>query len=262
MSTVPPSHHRLPPELISLIFDSVGDSRDWLTLKNCSLVSHTYLPQVRRQLFAVISLHLRSHPNPIVIRDVVRRMKGLCDFLQRDPDASRYVKTLKVLDSYPVYDSEWITQQTWLPVLLDHLHHVRYLTFGCEVGYLQWSLFSHQLQYSLASQFTSPQLLTLTLCNLGSVPSAVLTTSVRYMYLNNITTIDSPEISLVMEQFWQALPLHSRLACLQLRTVSMANTNSAWGVLEAHADKVKLIKWRCWEGVCIMCYISTPISKT
>ncbi|KDR80471.1 hypothetical protein GALMADRAFT_1201967 [Galerina marginata CBS 339.88] len=251
MTSVP----RLPPELIALIFDCIVADKDWPTLKSCAVLSSAYLPLARKRLFSEITLRLRGSPNPIAIRDVVRRIQGLCDLLARNPDTSRCVRSIAVLDSYPVYDSQWITQQTALPRLLDMLHHVRTLSFGCEVGYLQWSLFSVELREALRTLFRSPLLTKLEVCNLGGVPGTALNTSVRFMYLNNVNTLREDPVSAMfsMDQVETGTvdPLPPtrdiRLCYLHIRTVSMVNTNSAWGVIEAHADKLKFIRWRCWE---------------
>jgi len=239
----------LPPEVLSLIFDCIASNRDWATLRTISLLSHQYFRQARKLLFASVTLRLRCNPSPISIRDVARRIQGLCDMLQRDPEAHQLVKTLIVLDSYPVYDSQWITQQINLPRLLDLLVSVRSFTFGCEVGYLQWPLFSFRLRASLQKLFRLPQLRTLHLCNLGSIPPPVLMTSVRYLYLNNITTMplhpllagsDPPPVPLDFEDI--------NLSYINIRTVSLDNTESAWGVILEHRINLKFIQWRCWEG--------------
>ena len=240
---------RLPPELISLIFDILASNGDWATLSAASLLSHQYYRHARKLLFATVTLRLRCNPTPISIRDVARRIQGLCDMLQRDPEACRLVKTLVVLDSYPVYDSQWITQQKHLPRLLYLLVGVRSFTFGCEVGYHQWPLFSFELRASLQKLFRLPQLKTLHLCNLGSIPPPVLITSVRYLLLNNITTM--PLNSLLAGPDPLPTPLDFEdisLSYINVRAVSMVNTESAWGVILDHCMDLKFIQWRCWEG--------------
>lgn len=241
---------RLPPELISLIFDFIEHDKDWTTLKNCSLISHGNHAQILPRLLRVVTLHLRSHPNPITIRDVVRRIEGLCELFQRRPEASGYVKTFELLDSYPVYNSQWITQQKSLPRLLDLLHNTRQVTFGCEVGFLQWSLFTPDLQNSLLSLFLSPMLKTLSLANVGSLPVSALNTCVHFLFLNNILT-SRPDPYLPTGMWLEDPSAHpnAELCYLNVRTVSKANTNATWGVMLTHADKIKFIKWRCWEGV-------------
>jgi len=240
---------RLPPEIISLIIDRIASKEDWGTLSAASLLSHQYHRHARKLLFATVTLRLRCNPTPISIRDVARRIQGLYDMIQRNPEACRLVKTLIVLDSYPVYDSQWITQQKNLPRLLDLLVAVRSFTFGCEVGYHQWPLFSLELRASLQKLFRLPQLESLQLCNLGSIPPPVLITSVRYLQLNNITTtplnplltgLDPPPTPLDFEDI--------SLSYINVRTVSLVNTESAWGVILEHCMDLKFIQWRCWEG--------------
>ncbi|KAF8961755.1 hypothetical protein BDZ97DRAFT_1183822 [Flammula alnicola] len=240
------SHPRLPPELISLIFEFLAADRDWVSLGACSLLSNQCLRSARKLLFLSVTLRLRSDPNPILIHDISRRIQGLCDLLKRDPDTSRYIKVFEVLDSYPVYDSQWITQQTSLPRLINKLTNVQECTFGSEVGYLQWGLFSPELATSLQKLFSYPHLKILTLCNVGMIPTPVLKIPVRYLHLNNITTL--PTLALLGEEPVSLSTPDSRLCYLNVRTVSLANTDSAWELMQVHSTNLKLIKWRCWEG--------------
>ncbi|KAF8191776.1 hypothetical protein BJ912DRAFT_963553 [Pholiota molesta] len=153
----------LPPELMSLIFDYLMADRDW-----------QHLRPARKLLFFSITLKLRG---------------SLCDTIKRDPDIVKDIKRFEVLDSYPVYDSQWITQQP------------------------------------------------LTLSNIGGIPSSVIGISARYLYLNNVTT------GLYTTQYPE-----SQLCYLNVRTVSLANTESAWELMKAHSQKLKFIKWRCWKA--------------
>lgn len=241
---------RVPPELLSLIFEVLEHEKEWTTLKACSLLSHGNHSQVLPYLFKVVTLRLRSHPSPIVIRDVVRRIDGLCNLFQKRPETRGLVKTFELLDSYPVYNSQWITQQKSLPRLLDMLHGIRQLTFGCDVGFLHWNQFSPELQNSLLSIFFSPSLKMLSLANLGSLPVSALNTCTHYLSLNNILTL-RPDSYLSTGMWIEDPPAHpnAELCYLNVRTESKANTNATWSVMLTHADKIKLIKWRCWEGM-------------
>ncbi|KAF9478950.1 hypothetical protein BDN70DRAFT_717847 [Pholiota conissans] len=232
----PVRRRTLPPELMSLIFDCLKVDRDWATLGACSLISHQYLRPARKILFHCITLKMRGSPNPILIHDVARRIQGLCDTMKRDPDIVKDIKRFEVLDSYPVYESQWITQQPTLPRLIKKLAHVQECTFGCEVGYLQWRLLTPSLAASLERLFSQPSLKSLTLCNIGGIPSIVMGTAARYLYLNNITT-----------DLYPCPYPDSQLCYLNVRTVSLANTESAWELMKAHSKNLKLIKWRCWE---------------
>lgn len=228
----------LPPELFCMIFDSLAADRDWAALGACSLLSHRYFRHARTLLFSCITLKLRSNPNPILIHNIARRIYGLCDMFRRDPDAASFVKRFAVLDSYPVYDSQWITQQSLLPRLINKLTAVRECTFGCEVGYLQWGLLSAELATSLEKLFSQPALASLTLSNIGGIPTATLDISVQYLYLNNITATSAPH----------TISARSRLCYLNLRTLSLENTESAWELMKTHSPNLKMIRWRCWEG--------------
>lgn len=246
----------LPPELLLIIFDLIAQEKDWKTLKNCSVLSSACLGLTRRHLFKTITLRLRGDPNPILIRDVVRRIQGLCDFFEKDQEARTYVKTFQVLDSYPVYDSQWITEQRCLPRLLNLLRYITHFTFGCEVGYLQWKMFSQELRCAVIAVFHSPMLKSLSVCNLGLVPMLALNTSVRYLFLNNVTTSYPNPFVEEDDHLWIDYPppahANAKLWYVNVRSLSMQNTNSAWSVILSHSDQLKLIKWRCWEGKCFI----------
>ncbi|KAF8155475.1 hypothetical protein B0H34DRAFT_808579 [Crassisporium funariophilum] len=236
----------LPPELIGLVFDIAAARKDWDSLRAYSLLSSDYIYSARRHLFATVTLKLRSQPNPIHIRDVARRLQGLCDLLRKDSHNSRFIQTLEVLDSYPFYESQWITQQRSLPAFLDLLEYVQTCTFGCEVGFLDWSTFGVGLEVSLKKLFTSPRLKTLSLCNIGSVPASVFNPAVQYLHLNNVTVDALTEVQEVPFSTTQPTVVH-RLCYLNVRTVSAKNTHSVRHIMEAYPEQIRLIKWRCWE---------------
>lgn len=243
---------QLPPELITSIFNILATENDWDTIRACSLLSWQYNPLARRYLFAVVKLKLKSH---VSIRDIVRRIQGLSQLLQTNTYTNRCIKTLEILDTYPVYDSQWITQQSCLPHFISLLENVQSCAFGCEVGYLAWSSFTPELQTSLKKLFFSPQLKSLSLHNLGSVPVVALRNPViRYLYLNHVSTSDLLGGLDDTESQPVDLP-NTQLLYLNIRTVSMENTESVSRLMESQGKNLKIIKWRCWEGT----YTPQPI---
>lgn len=239
---VPP---RLPPELIASIFKIIATRNDWDSMRACALLSSQYSPLARQYLFSVVTLKLKSR---VAIRDLVRRIQGLSQLLQTDIHTNRCIKTLEILDTYPVYDSQWITQQPCLPHFISLLEHVQSCTFGCEVGYLAWSLFSLELQASLRKLFLSPQLKALSLRNLGSVPVVILRNpAVRYLSLNHVSILSPDLIDDDSESQVDDLPA-TQLVYLNIRTVSTENTESVSRLIESQGQNLKIVKWRCWEG--------------
>lgn len=240
---------QLPAELITSIFDILAAQNDWDTMRACSLLSSHYSFLVRQHLFSTVRLQLTSH---ISIKDVVRRVRGLCQLLQRNTYTNRFIKTLEILDCYPVYDSQWITQQSCLPHLISLLENVQSCTFGCEVGYLAWSSFTPELQISLRNLFVSPQLIFLNLRNLGAVPEVILRNAlIRYLYLNDVSIFSSDEHTESQHDDSQHLSqdlAYTQLVYLNIRTVSAENTESVSRLIESQGNKLKTIKWRCWEG--------------
>ena len=236
---------RLPPELIASIFNILAARNDWDSIRACSLLSSQYSPLARQHLFSVVKLKLKGR---ISIRDLVRRVQGLSQLLQTNIHTNRCIKTLEILDTYPVYDSQWITQQSCLPHFISLLEHVQSCTFGCEVGYLPWSSFNPELQTSLRKLFLSPQLKALSLRNLGSVPVVLLRNPVvRYLSLNHVSILSPDLLDDDAESQLDDLPA-TQLVYLNIRTVSTENTESVSKLMESHGHNLKIIKWRCWEG--------------
>ena len=236
---------RLPPELIASIFNILATRKDWDSMRACSLLSSQYSPLARQYLFSEVKLKLKSS---VSIRDLVRRVQGLSQLLQSDIHANHFIKTLEILDTYPVYDSQWITQQSSLPHFISLLEHVQSCTFGCEVGYLAWSFFSPELQTSLRKLFLSPQLKALSLRNLGSVPLVILRNPVvRYLSLNHVSILSPDLLDDDSESQLDDLPT-THLVYLNIRTVSIENTESVSRLMESQGQNLKIIKWRCWEG--------------
>ncbi|CAA7268288.1 unnamed protein product [Cyclocybe aegerita] len=241
-----PQVSRLPPELVCIIFNFLTESHATEALRSCALVSKGFLQPIRKQLFSSITLRLVSHPRPILIHDVVRRIQGLTDLFQREPLVASYVKRFSLLDSYPVYESQWITQQRGLPPLLDTLTSLTFCEFGTAIGFLDWQLFPPALRLSLTRVFQGRQLRTLKLRNLGCIPAFVLmATSVKAMDLNNVT-VPPDQQQLALPPVVDTTPFR-QLAVLNVRTVSVQNTNSAWVVIQAYRPHLKVLKWRCWE---------------
>ena len=236
---------RLPPELIASIFNIVAARNDWDSMRACALLSSQYSSLARQYLFSVIKLKLNSR---VSIRDLVRRVQGLSQLLQSSIPTNRCIKTLEILDTYPVYDSQWITQQSCLPQFISLLEHVQSCTFGCEVGYLAWSFFSPELQTSLRKLFLSPRLKALSLRNLGSVPVVILRNPVvRYLSLNHVSLL-SPELLEDDSESQLDDISPTQLVYLNIRTVSTENTESISRLVESQGQNLKIVKWRCWEG--------------
>jgi hypothetical protein len=239
---IPP---RLPPELIASIFNILATRHDWDSIRACSLLSSQFSPLARQYLFSVVKLKLKSC---VSIRDLVRRVQGLSQLLQTNTHTNRCIKTLEILDTYPVYDSQWITQQSCLPHFLSLLEYVQSCTFGCEVGYLAWSSLSPELQTSLRKLFLSPQLKALSLRNLGSIPVVILRNPVvRYLSLNHVSILSPDLLDDDTESQLDDLPA-TQLVYLNIRTVSTENTESVSRLMESQGQNLKIIKWRCWEG--------------
>ncbi|KAF9528635.1 hypothetical protein CPB83DRAFT_906662 [Crepidotus variabilis] len=232
---------RLPPEIISLVFESLAVSKDWSTLRTCGVLSSAQLHSARKYLFSTVSISLITQVNVVTFKDIARRIQGLTTLLRRDPETSKYVTNLVLLDSFPVYDSDWITQHPCLPTFLHLLPNVQSFTFGCAVGYLSWALISSDLRIALTSLCKNPHLRTLTFCSLGNVPINLFDSAVRYLTLTNTL------VSKAIVGDFQPSDNQFQLRYLAFRSSSLTHTESAWNLMQNCAATLKYLKWRCWE---------------
>lgn len=235
---------RVPLELTLIILEFISVARDWPTLAAFACTCRDYFRPARKLLFHEVSLRQHPHSAPMSTRDVSRRIKGLCGFLKKDSETRNHVQKFELLlDSHPVAnDSEWITQLPELVTLIDTLTNVRQCTFGCVLGFLDGRSLPPTLLAALKRLLNQPHLKVLTLYNM-SFPAAFLQTSAQYLYVNNVHAAQrlpsDPDV---------AFP-HSRLRYLNARMVCLSSTCAVWHIMQIHARSLKVMKWRCWEGM-------------
>ena len=243
MSTVFGGRPRVPFELTLIILDFISVARDWPTLAAFSSTCHDYFRPARKLLFQEVSLRQHSHSASISTRDVSRRIAGLCSLLKRDSETRNHIQRFELLDSHPVSNkSGWITQLPELVTFIDMLANVRQCTLGSMLGFVDGQPLPPLLLTALERLLKQPHLKVLTLCNMN-FPTALLRTSAHYIYVSNVHAAQrlpsDPDVAF----------LQSRLRCLNARMVCLSSTCAVWQIMQIHARSLKVMKWRCWEGM-------------
>lgn len=243
MSAIFERRPRVPFELTLIILDFISAARDWTTLAAFSCTCHDYFRPARKLLFQEVSLRQHSHSAPISTGDVSRRITGLCGLLKRDFETRSHIQRFELLDSHPVgNESGWITQLPELVTFIDMLNNVRQCTFGSVLGFLDGRSLPPLLLVSLKRLLNQPHLKVFTLYNM-SFPVAFLQTSAHYLYINNVHAAQrlpsDPDV---------VFP-HSRLRYLNARMLCLSSTCTVWHIMQIHARSLKVMKWRCWEGM-------------
>ena len=85
----------LPFDIIALIIDIVGESKDTDLLKELALVSHSFHQICSNHLFAIIELH-SAQANPLCPSS----KKGFVKLLKSRPDVVKYIRKLKYIVIY------------------------------------------------------------------------------------------------------------------------------------------------------------------
>lgn len=244
MSAVFERHPRLPFELTLTIFDVLSLARDWPTLAAFSCTCRAYFRPARKLLFQEVSLRQHSRSAHVAsTRDISRRIIGLCGLLKRDSETRNHIQRFELLDSHPVAGaSGWITQLPELVAFIDMLTNIRQCTFGSVLGFLDGRSLPPLLLATLKKLLNQPHLKVLTLYNM-SFPSTLLQTSAQYLYINNVHAAQrlssDPDVAFS----------NSRLRYLNARMVCLSSTCAVWDIMRIHAGSLKVMKWRCWEGM-------------
>ncbi|KAF5374483.1 hypothetical protein D9615_009064 [Tricholomella constricta] len=105
---------RIPEDIISTILDEL--SSDIEALKQCSLVSQSFLPLCHKLLFSDICLY---HPT---------RSRGICRLIVDNPSFASYIRTVEIIPgvfSTEFHGRDWVTfEDTKLAPLLQKLHNL------------------------------------------------------------------------------------------------------------------------------------------
>ncbi|KAF8966435.1 hypothetical protein BDZ97DRAFT_1917540 [Flammula alnicola] len=184
----------VPQDVIDTIIDIVGQTDDKKTLSVLSLVCRSFLPQSRKSLFATIHLTRTGHRNrwrpyyPIG-RGVDILGRRLFNLLQSSPHLFQYIRTLKMY-AWSTSEFIWMTQEDEAVSIIRACTRLQAFEFGSEVE-IRWPMMNPSLQSSLEHLMYSPQLQSLTLLNVKSIPTLLL------LAFGSRTTLRLEEISFV-----------------------------------------------------------------
>ncbi|KAF5310910.1 hypothetical protein D9619_008239 [Psilocybe cf. subviscida] len=252
MSSSHPQPPKLPLDIIRYLLDLLLASQDFQSLKAFASTCTEYAQPARRLLFHQVALRLDTQPTPTSISDISRRIQGLCVMFTRSPETRSYIQRFVLLDSYPVYNSDWITQQPRLSNLVGMLTNVRQLTLGCSVGYLDALRLPPELMEPLERLIKQPQLKMLTLINIRFFPQSFLQTHAAFLFAINAHTS-------LLSGASTAPFSGSRLKYLNVRTESPTDTDCVGHLIQIHRRHLKMVKWRCWEDPRITRSASFPV---
>ncbi|KAF5376256.1 hypothetical protein D9615_008524 [Tricholomella constricta] len=159
----------IPEDIISAILDQLSPDID--SLKQCSLVSRSFLPHCQKLLFSDICL---DHPT---------RSRRLYHFITNNPSFIPYIRRINIISIFrgPSRDDpEWMTCEDTLAPLLQTLHNLH--AFGLinqPLRPLPW----HKLPADLRSTILNLSVPSITLDNVANVPIGLFG---RFVRLKNL----------------------------------------------------------------------------
>jgi hypothetical protein len=158
----------IPQDIIDNVIAAVGD--DNRLLKQCTLVSSSFLLPSRKQLFSTITLNC----------DQI--CQGIHQFLVQNPVIQSSVRAISLETSRPYYTrSEWMNGTSLLAIL--QLPFCRLERFTIRIN-CDWSSFSSELKDALLNIIHSSTLKTLSLTDITNVPITV------FLHIVHLTTLE------------------------------------------------------------------------
>ncbi|KAF8995122.1 hypothetical protein BDQ17DRAFT_1430619 [Cyathus striatus] len=237
----PPLAPAIPLDIMHIVLDILSAQGDMDTVKSCSLVSRALLSPVRRHLFGTIRL---SFSPSSTIHYIARRIIGLHSVLSRNPDLGGFIRTLYIIDTHPVSETDqWLTRMQFLPEFLLKLHAVRSFTFGCDVGMIDWEGLGYELKMALFHVFHSKQIESIRLCQIRDMAhedAVSATRRARKLFLDRVHV--RPEVNMLVKA-----TTVTRLFEIRVHSVRQADTHSAWAIIRHTPTVWRRMVWRCWE---------------
>jgi hypothetical protein len=168
----------IPQDIIDNVIAAVGD--DTHSLKQCSLVSSSFLLPSRKQLFSTITISSDE------------TCQGIHQFLVQNPVIQSFVKSIIIMDSErSEYYSLWMNSASLLAIL--RLPFCRLDSFAI-INYLGWSwnFFSSEMKDALSNIILSSTLKFLYLSYIANLPIAFLLqiTHLKTLVLDSLTPND------------------------------------------------------------------------
>ncbi|SJL14139.1 uncharacterized protein ARMOST_17594 [Armillaria ostoyae] len=164
------SYPHIPQELIDYILEYLHE--DILTLRTCSLVSHSFwpstLPHIYHEIvlvhFSEMDMFREYHPGKLY------QCYKLSNLLCINPDISRFVRTLSICSD--VEGVQLLGQDSSFPPILSKLSNLACIKMVNRNTLSDWMLFPEDSRSALLSVFQSPALTTLHLDGMDNIPDS------------------------------------------------------------------------------------------
>ncbi|KAG7098157.1 hypothetical protein E1B28_000127 [Marasmius oreades] len=170
MRPTPPTISTLPQELIDQIIDHLHN--DILSLKNCSVVCHAWLPTSRIHLFSKIRLDIprtrlepldEDHHESALTHKPCQKLHTL---LSQNPAIIPHIHELTLVSGSPVpsavrdgqYHLLWTFAEETLPLLLRTLTHLQRFEITSPQGIAPWNVLPAPLSGAMKAIFSVPSL--------------------------------------------------------------------------------------------------------
>ena len=170
----------IPQDIIDNVIAAIGD--DQSLLKNCALVSSSFLHPSRKQLFSRISL--RSH----------QTCQGIYQFLIQNPAIQSFVKSISINRGDTSCDFVWMNSTSLLAILRLPFCQSRLESFSIIVEWNDWDpwdwhSFSSEMKDAILNIIHSSTLKTLSLTAITKMPITI------FLDIVHLTTLELRSLS-------------------------------------------------------------------
>ncbi|TFK35447.1 hypothetical protein BDQ12DRAFT_714682 [Crucibulum laeve] len=162
----------IPGEIIDLIIDEMGYSKDSASLEACSTVCRHFLKRCRKHIFSNINLTSGR---------LYQRFRVL---LFRNPEITAYITEIHIVNPAIDSDVDFATLCTSsFPIILGMLSRLRNITLQLDPEVLDWHTMPSATQIALQDLFQRPSLISICLRNLEHVPNNILSRCIQMKHL-------------------------------------------------------------------------------
>jgi hypothetical protein len=178
----------IPQDIIDNVIAAVGD--DKRLLKQCSLVSSSFLLPSRKQLFS-----------RIVLRND-KACQGIHQFLVQNPVVQSFVRAITLMDIWSYKFPQWMNGTSLLAILRLSFRCLECFSINLGKGYTEpkpwtrdWNSFSSELKDGLSNIIHSSNLKTLSLRGIINVPITF------FLQIVNLETLELYSLSESVDDF-------------------------------------------------------------
>ena len=165
-------------DIIDSVIAAVGD--DTHLLKQCCLVSSSFLLPSRKQLFSRARVTIRSEETS----------KGIHQFLVQNPVIQSYVRAIALIHSSPYYsECQWMNDTSLFAILRLPFCYLECFSIISPRTSWDWNCFSSEMKDALLNIILSSTLKTLYLGGITNVPITI------FLHIAHLTTLELDSIS-------------------------------------------------------------------